>query len=324
MAAPTSAGGQKRPMPPAGGPPAKRAEEGWVCKECGNHNYEGRAYCNLRKCGAPGPWTCPGCGNRNFANRDVCNMRNCNMPRPAPPPGTGPLATAGVQGMPQQMQVGGQQQAVLQALSLLQAAGVAHIPGVQDGISKIVQSTGMAVPAAPIYVMQQQSRPVIGAIGQPPIPAAKSMEEGSWVCLACGNVNFPGRTSCNARSCGRPRSEVDGGAPTASGRADRSSKSGISMPGSWVCAACDNINWPQRESCGMKKCGRPRSEVDAGPPTPQHLQQKQASVAPIPAAQAAQGGRSAPEGSWTCSVCNNLNYPNREVCNARNCGQPRF
>lgn len=31
----------------------------------------------------------------------------------------------------------------------------------------------------------------------------------------------------------------------------------------------------------------------------------------------------APEGSWTCSKCSNLNYPFRTVCNRKGCGNER-
>merc|ERR1711862_568767 len=147
--------------------------------------------------------------------------------------------------------------------------------------------------------------------------------DGSWVCIACGNINFPNRTSCNARSCQRPREEVDGGLA----KPGASAKS-IFMPGSWVCSACNNINWPQRESCGMRKGGRPRSEVDGGAATPDLVQSQmqmqmemQAPLAAPPATMS--GGRPVPEGSWTCDACSNVNYPQREVCNGRNCGKPR-
>lgn len=306
--------GVKRVHFPPPAPPAKRtatgapAGEGWVCANCGNHNFEGRIYCNLRSCGTPGPWACPACGNKNFANRDVCNKRTCSQPRPPPDAAVARM-------MPQSHQ----QAAVAQALSLLQASGLANIPGVQAGIKSIVASTGMAVPA-PTPLGGYSPGGSITPRARPAAPKGAVME-GSWVCLGCGNINFPNRTTCNARTCGRPRLEVDGGPPK-QGATDKS----IFMPGSWLCAACENINWPKRETCGMTKCGKPRAEVDAGPPTPQHMQRlEMPPPAPVlPATKPVPQDRTPPEGSWNCTACGNLNYPNREACNARNCSKPRF
>jgi len=264
-------GGMKRPMPqqpimPGMPQPSKTPRTGglaadgsWVCGECGNQNFKGRIYCNMRKCGAPGPWTCPMCGNENFAGRAVCNKRTCGQPRP-PNTGAAPGAMPGMamaapgpcmaQGPARPQQVN--QQAALQALALLQASGIAHLPGVAEGINKISQTVGS---------MGQ----VPGGCGGCAMGPKSSLEpkEGSWVCLACGNINYPNRTTCNAKLCQRMREEVDGGPPK-----DGANMKSIYMPGSWICGACQNVNWPQRESCGMRKCGKPRSEVDAGPPSP--------------------------------------------------------
>jgi len=306
--------GVKRTSGPSIAPPLKAARmgdggEGWVCGKCSNVNFENRAYCNMRKCGAPGPWSCPGCGNKNFAGRDVCNKRSCNHPRPPPPAGTGPQ---GQQSMQMGPQGGASQQAVFQAVSMLQASGLANLPGVQEGLHQIISAT-------------QQIGGQGGGCGhhvRQPAQQGQIMD-GSWVCLGCGNINFPNRTTCNAKLCAKPRAEVDGGPP----KPGASTKS-IFMPGSWVCAACNNINWPKRETCGLQKCGRSRAEVDAGPPTPQQLHDQ--AIAPpqhMPGGMEPMGGgggRPAPEGSWPCDACGNVNYPNREECNKRGCGKPRY
>lgn len=301
--------------------------EGWLCEKCGNHNFEGRAYCNLRKCGAPGPWNCGVCGNKNFATRDVCNMRNCNQPRPPPPAGHAVAGSVG--GVP-----GVNQQATYQAIAMLQASGLGNLAGgLQDGISQML--------------MGQAGLAGGGQKGQ------QHFQEGSWVCLGCGNINFPTRTNCNAKMCGRPRTEVDGGPP----KPGASTKS-IYMPGSWVCGACQNINWPKRESCGLRSCGRPRHEVDAGAPSPEMLQAQhlaQGSLGPVSAVPRAirtapmssfpmnsfpmnggplnggpmNGGPMNPNadpanGAWNCPHCGNLNFAGREACNKRTCGRPRY
>lgn len=285
--------GAKRTGMPMAGPAmkAQRTEgEGWLCEKCGNHNYENRSFCNMRKCGAPGPWTCQSCGNKNFAGRAFCNMRSCNQPRPA---------AGGFDG-------GGQQQAAIQALAMLQTSGLGQIPGVQEGITKIMSSAGVAGGRPQQHQQHQQQ-----------------FQEGSWVCLGCGNINFPTRMSCNAKLCGRSRTEVDGGPP----KAGASTKS-IFMPGSWVCGSCQNINWPKRETCGMRSCNKSRAEVDAGAPSPQMLQaQHEADVmAHQPAMMDATSNPNADpaNGAWNCVHCGNLNFAGREVCNKRTCGQPRM
>jgi len=268
-----------------------------MCEKCGNHNFENRIYCNMRKCGAPGPWMCPACGNKNFAGRSVCNMRSCGQPRP-PPGATGggrPVGGAAPGG-------GVNQQAAIQALAMLQASGLSQIPGVQEGITKIVASAGVGGGRP----QQQQQQP-------------QQCQEGSWVCMGCGNINFPTRTNCNAKMCGRPCSEVDGGPP----KPGASTKS-IFMPGSWVCGSCQNINWPKRETCGMRNCGKARTEVDAGPPSPQMLQAQQEGGA-VPQSMAPANPLADPaNGAWNCASCGNLNFAGREVCNRRACGLPRF
>jgi len=232
------------PSTARGGPIAPG--QGWTCEKCGNLNFEGRIYCNMRSCGAPGPWTCPACNNKNFAGRMVCNMKRCGQPIPPPLAGAGPLATAGA-GLAAFGPQGAQAAQAAQAIALLRQAGLADVPGVAQGIQSIVAS-GVVGGVAP------------ATSGRMVSAGAVEVKEGSWVCLACGNINFPNRDVCNARTCGRARSEVDGGSPAAG--AD--SKTRI-KPGSWVCGACNNINFPERETCGMRKCNLPRAQVDAGP-----------------------------------------------------------
>jgi len=227
------------------------AAEGWMCDKCGNHNFEGRIYCNMRSCGNPGPWNCPACGNRNYAGRKVCNMKKCNQPMPPPPPGAGPHAVGGTPIGPQPQAV--QAATAVQAIAMLQASGLTAIPGVAEGIQKIMASGAVGAAVSPSVAAMGCAVPVS--------KGAAEVKEGSWVCVDCGNINFPTREVCNARLCGKPRAEVDGGPPAPGADSKTRLK-----PGSWVCSACSNINWPEREACGMRKCGLPRSQVDAGPP----------------------------------------------------------
>eukprot|EP00929_Paragymnodinium_shiwhaense_P023086 TRINITY_DN14541_c0_g1_i6.p2 TRINITY_DN14541_c0_g1~~TRINITY_DN14541_c0_g1_i6.p2 ORF type:complete len:170 (-),score=16.03 TRINITY_DN14541_c0_g1_i6:330-839(-) len=153
------------------------------------------------------------------------------------------------------------------------------------------------MPRAPPMVGKIQAMGLSPSVARQPVGSSR-FQPGSWVCLSCGNVNFPARTSCNAKSCGRSRCDVDGGPP----KADADIRSVI-LPGSWVCTACGNINWSTRTECHKKKCGKPRAEVDGGAPTPAVMQAK--------------------AGSWTCRHCINLNFPERRVCNRKTCGKPR-
>jgi len=90
---------------------------------------------------------------------------------------------------------------------------------------------------------------------------AGAVPDGSWVCLSCQNTNFPQRTTCNAKNCGRQRHEVDGGPPQAQAVDIRPQGRGSDPPGSWGCHACGNVNWPQRTTCNKKGCGLPRTDT---------------------------------------------------------------
>eukprot|EP00929_Paragymnodinium_shiwhaense_P023087 TRINITY_DN14541_c0_g2_i1.p1 TRINITY_DN14541_c0_g2~~TRINITY_DN14541_c0_g2_i1.p1 ORF type:complete len:355 (-),score=73.51 TRINITY_DN14541_c0_g2_i1:380-1444(-) len=286
------------PQPVGEGGLSRTGEDGWVCEKCNNHNFAGREWCNRRACGAPGPWTCPSCQNKNFASRAVCNARRCQLPRPP--------------------RNGGQTQAVQAAPAASsdlasQIASVSHMAELANSQSLARNDANgaqtamlMSAMAQMLGTLAQAAEPTqvapVPVVGGPaaavPGRADNKFRNGSWCCLACGNVNFPERMNCNAKSCGQPRASVDGGPP----KADAPARS-LMLPGSWVCTACTNVNWSTRDTCNKKTCGRPRSEVDGGAPTPQHYQAR--------------------PGMWTCRHCNNQNYPERTHCNRRTCGLPR-
>jgi len=203
-------------------------EGGWDCKLCGNHNYEGRIYCNRRTCSAPGPWTCSACGNHNFAGRMVCNRKTCSAPMPPPPAGVQPAgaqprSTVGTPSWRPAMppargpaikpvlgpkSLAASAQPAAQAIAMLQAAGLANVPGVAEGIKTIIATVGPAA-AQPGGAAAGRSQ------GGPGVQAP--IKDGSWLCADCGNINFPNRDVCNRKVCSRPRAEVDAGPPPGCG-----------------------------------------------------------------------------------------------------------
>ena len=105
-----------------------------------------------------------------------------------------------------------------------------------------------------------------GALSEP----SRNLRAGSWVCLACGNINFPGRTTCNRSVCGAP---LPGGAEAPSATLPR----------------------PFREASPL---GMPRSEVDGGDPGgPSPFSQPNAAAAAAAAADAAFAAAVAPKPS---------------------------
>lgn len=235
-----------------------------------------------------GNWTCTKCGNSNYANRLFCNMRKCGAPKTEEPwicPG------CGNENFPNRM------------FCNMRKCQLAR-PGLTAQTIKQVQ-----VGKVP---------PTLGGAGMlsaPPSPfstgATLAQAPGSWTCSACNNVNYPGRTHCNSRKCGKPRTAQDTSVPVTG--------MGMGMPmlaapmvrqtqaapeGSWMCTSCQNINWPTRTQCNARNCGQPRSAVDGGYP-------------------ASANASAAPPGSWVCNLCNNVNWPTREACNKKGCENPR-
>ena len=74
-AAPTRATGEAAPFLPGD----------WICRTCGNHNFQKRGFCNGNRTRCqephdgnfkPGDWYCL-CGNFNFASKQRCNRSIC-------------------------------------------------------------------------------------------------------------------------------------------------------------------------------------------------------------------------------------------------------
>lgn len=199
-------------------------------------------------------------------------------------------------------------------LSDLQASGSASIASPaaagMDGSWACPACGNMNFPGRMVCNKRSCGRPRAGVGASLPFmggAAGAGAPPDSWVCLACRNVNFPTRTECNARNCGKPRAQVDGGPPPGGWRGASAAGSGdVYPPDSWVCLACQNVNYPTRTECNARGCGQPRAHVDGGAP-----------------ALRSANGVAVPPDSWVCLSCQNVNFPTRTECNARGCGKPR-
>lgn len=165
-------------------------------------------------------------------------------------------------------------------------------PGAPSGL---MSQMGMMMPMNPMMMQQ----PMMGQ--NPP---------GSWICRGCKNVNWPLRTSC--KKCEMSREEGDPQYLT------HCAATGENPPGSWVCIGCQNVNWPKRTTC--KKCEAPRETHDGGapetnsPPAGKGKGKGNMTKSDMPQNFVHNVVGNHPPGSWTCSACQNVNWPLRTSC----------
>lgn len=85
--------------------------------------------------------------------------------------------------------------------------------------------------------------------------------------------------------------------------------------GGWTCTACGNQNFADRTVCNMRKCNAPRPDIAL-------MAMKHAFRPPIAQAPLA-FPRPARDGDWQCLQCGNMNFADRHICNMRSCAAPR-
>lgn len=259
----------------------------WICTSCNNVNFPDRAICNGRRgmCGLPrhstdafqacpgvpqqltmrhmsaesvrgdgspppGSWVCLSCRNVNFPSRVLCNGRTCGKPReevdggPPTMPGTSP-------GVSPRLPRGG-------GFEMLR---------LKDDVCQSVCGGSTTMGSLTQAQVQGTLSSMIANAARSEGLGAATFPEGSWVCLACDNVNFPTRVECNGRGCGCPRSEIDGGPPNdthvrkmfgGTGQVSQATVTGTPPPGSWTCPSCQNVNYPSRTQCNRRNCNLPR------------------------------------------------------------------
>lgn len=327
--------GQKRNFWDQGGPynmmggmePAKAqrgndGKDGWTCQKCGNFNFGNKAFCNMRNCSAPQPkeqmeqWQCE-CGNINHGHRLFCNMKRCQKVKPGltaaelglvagAKAGTGGVGSMG--GM-QPMQ--GAQNSDSPPGSWLCQCGNINYPTrttCNRGVCGLPRHVGMVKE--------------IGGYGGGMGMGGTSGKGGMGMGNGYGN-GYGGMGMGMGRGMGMGMGMGTGGGfgmggmmgmPNTRGGVKKGVPDKSGPEGSWVCSSCGNINFPTRTTCNRGVCGKPREEVDAGPPPPegggkgQNPFRQQAEI---------------PDGAWTCEGCGNVNFPTRTVCNRRVCGLPR-
>jgi len=333
-------------MQPAKAPRTGSAEvEPWTCQSSLNVNCDDRAFCNMQKCGLPQPqpqsqpqstgpasWSCPGCGNENRPGRLFCNIRTCGLAKPgltqrdfdsvmAPLPPNGGLNThfqvpfqshaqatqvcmpivTPPQQMPQSVPPPSIRGPVPPGSWMCTTCNNVNFPdrAVCNGRRGMC---GLPRPTADVLqALQAAPQPMRAAVGgSPPL--------GSWVCLACGNVNFPSRVVCNSRTCGKPREQVDGGAP------------GVPPPqGNFGTLSPYGMTQPEYGVDGIDY--RAQMAAFAQHTAPVHMGQSLDNTGLMAAPP--QMASTPPAGSWVCPSCQNVNYPSRTHCNRRHCNLPR-
>lgn len=153
---------------------------------------------------AENAWSCPKCGNFNYGGRLFCNMRTCNTAMPSE---TARAVQHGGDGLVSMLFPDGQQPQGFGGISAFQRTGMegfgqefqgAGLPGLQ-GIPQ--QPTGLAGFTA----FEQQAAQQAAQVAYHAQTAAFDSQAGvagGWACPSCGNHNDSAQLFCDSKSCG--------------------------------------------------------------------------------------------------------------------------
>eukprot|EP00245_Coleochaete_scutata_P017101 TRINITY_DN8225_c0_g1_i1.p1 TRINITY_DN8225_c0_g1~~TRINITY_DN8225_c0_g1_i1.p1 ORF type:complete len:289 (-),score=40.98 TRINITY_DN8225_c0_g1_i1:1392-2258(-) len=250
--------------------------------------------------GGEGDWVCPNCGNNNFSFRSTCNMRKCGASRP----------TAGSD-LLQRTVIAPPLYDPLQPSQFISASTSPVIPnfpasayGAPQYLAQPAQFVGQLAPQplAVSYVPGPGYGVPTAASPPPSMLPGTVVPGGGYGGAPIDGTGMAGRMMMAAR--GQPMYTED---------VSRKRRGGpdSQVDGDWVCPNCGNNNFAFRTSCNMRKCG-----------TAKPAAAKTSFQRPEVSAARQQDG-TAPDGSWTCKQCGNVNYPFRTKCNRRNCGAER-
>eukprot|EP00240_Pyramimonas_obovata_P006221 CAMPEP_0118956584 /NCGR_PEP_ID=MMETSP1169-20130426/61653_1 /TAXON_ID=36882 /ORGANISM="Pyramimonas obovata, Strain CCMP722" /LENGTH=305 /DNA_ID=CAMNT_0006904621 /DNA_START=95 /DNA_END=1012 /DNA_ORIENTATION=+ len=287
-----------------GGGKRQRGDD-WICSACGNSNFGFRTSCNMRKCGAPkpsagGPSLGGGGSQGGGYKAQLGGYQGGGSRLPSGGPsegygsgygnyagygGYGGGMDSGLGTMNMGMGMGGMGYGMEANMAPMPALGGMGMGGMgmgamggygggMGGYGGGMGGYGGAMPQA--YGG--------GYGGGMPNPRGDSdsrkrrggpddREAGDWYCMACGNMNFAFRTTCNMRKCGAPKPEVPQGGLR--GAIKSRPRGGDDVPkgepeqapdGSWTCK-CGNVNYPFRNKCNRRNCGLDREPAaqDAPP-----------------------------------------------------------
>lgn len=260
---------------------ASHPEGSWACNSCQNINWPKRTQCKrcrTPRVGAPqgqgsgaggghpsGSWACPSCANVNWPARTHCNNKSCGAAKPAyatPPPGpAGPYEAP---------------------------MGYGADPNSTSGYG----ASGMGGYGADPYGYANP----LGGGGS---GGGGLHPDGSWVCPACANVNWPARTHCNKKECGTPK-PAHPAAPPAPYNQPAGPMGGM------------DPYWALTGGAGMGGMGGMGGLGGLGGYGGPGVMGGLGGV-----------GGSDPPGSWACPKCNNVNWPKRTTCNNKECLAPR-
>ncbi|CAI5517183.1 unnamed protein product [Closterium sp. Naga37s-1] len=229
-----------RPMPPPG--MQQRQGEG----------ADGRKRRGGPEGSGEGDWVCFKCGNTNFSFRTHCNMRKCNEPRPPATPLPPTLYVHPVSPAPLPAHPPRESPAAPLRLAPIHPLSPCHHGFLTPPSLRFASLFLPIPPPTPISLTSPHSLHlcyeylllsvfrlatilltscICPSTPYPPTPhpicpvweragVQAAAPDGSWACSECGNVNYPFRSHCNRRHCGRPRPTHDTAAAAGSGGGD--------------------------------------------------------------------------------------------------------